>query len=135
MKKAIKKVFSLALMTAMLATAVIGAVPASAKTYDNTFTVTINGTNCSTLSNNVVLYTNDTDTVRVIKSTDYRADNFRYSKIMIFNKDGRLIEAGGDLTHVDGVNGSAQEYINIPAGGFAVAFNPGVTNLKKADTF
>ena len=131
MKKAIKKVFSLALMTAMLATAVIGAVPASAKTYDNTFTVTINGTNCSTLSNNVVLYTNDTDTVRVIKSTDYRADNFRYSKIMIFNKDGRLIEAGGDLTHVDGVNGSAQEYINIPTRGFAIAFNPGVTNLKK----
>jgi hypothetical protein len=132
MKKAIKKVFSLALMTAMLATAVIGAVPASAKTYDNTFTVTINGTNCSTLSNNVVLYTNDTDAVKVIKSTDYRADNFRYSKILIFNKDGRLIEAGGDLTHVDGVNGSAQEYINIPARGFAVAYNPNVlTSLYK----
>ncbi len=133
MKKTVKKLLSLALMTTMLATVAIGALPATAESYDNTLTLTINGTDCSTEGKNIVLYPNDSDSVRAIKGNQYRENNFRQSKIMIFDKNGFLIEAGGDLyNNSSSVTGSPQEYIYIPAGGFAVVFNPySVSNLFK----
>ena len=75
-----------------------------------------------------ILYPNDTDSVRIIKADDY---NFRYSKLMIFNKDGLLIEAGGDLVaNTDGTYGSCQTYVNIPAGGFMIAFSSGTAGVR-----
>ena len=78
MKKTAKKLISFALMTAMLATAAFGAIPVSAKEYDNVLTLTINGTDCSTSGKNLVLYPNNGTTVREIDASEYY---FRYSRL------------------------------------------------------
>lgn len=123
MKKSIKKVLSFALMSTLLAASLIAPIPATADEYDHTLNLTINGTDCSTADGNIILYPNTTSTTRAIKADTYY---FRYSKIMVFDKDGYLIEAGGDLfANSATVTGSPQEYVYVPAGGFAIAFNPG----------
>ena len=128
MKKSIKKVLSLALMTAMLATSVISVIPVSAEEYDNTLTLTINGTDCSTSGKNIVLYPNNNDSVRKINTSDYY---FRYSKIMIFDGNGKLIEIGENMfANSPNETGSAQNYIYVPAHGFAIAFSSSVSGLN-----
>ncbi len=128
MKKSFKRILSLALMTAMLATAAIGAIPVSADDYDNTLTLTINGTDCSTSGKNIVLYPNESDSVRKINTSEYY---FRYSKILIFDGNGKLIEIGENM-FADSPNetGSAQHNIYVPANGFAIAFSSGVSALN-----
>ena len=128
MKKSFKRILSLALMTAMLATATIGAIPVSADDYDNTLTLTINGTDCSTSGKNIVLYPNESDSVRKINTSEYY---FRYSKILIFDGNGKLIEIGENM-FADSPNetGSAQHNIYVPANGFAIAFSSGVSALN-----
>ena len=45
--------------------------------------------------------------------------------MLIFDGDGRLYEAGGELlANTDGRNGSPQISVTIPSGGFLVAFGP-----------
>ncbi|MBR5286309.1 MAG: hypothetical protein IKU30_05360, partial [Clostridia bacterium] len=128
MKKSIKKVLSLALMTALLATSVISVIPVSAEGYDNNLTLTINGTDCSTSGKNIVLYPNNNDSVRKINTSDYY---FRYSKIMIFDGNGKLIEIGENMfANSPNETGSAQNYIYVPAHGFAIAFSSSVSGLN-----
>ncbi len=116
-------------MSALLATSLICALPASAKEYDKKVEVKINGFDTKTDNGYVFVYPNKTDSVRKIKADEY---NFRYTKIMVFDSDGILIEAGGDMFANSATqSGSIQEYLSIPAGGFAVAFKPsGVPTLK-----
>ncbi len=84
------------------------------------FTITVNGTNTNITSSSVVIFPNDTDRPLVINSSDY---NFRNSFLMIFDKNGKLIEAGGELlANADGTNGSPQLTVTIPSGGFMVGF-------------
>lgn len=96
---------------------------ASAENYDVDNTYDIDGFDIKTVSGGIVVYTNDTDDTRVITAEEY---GFRYAKLLIFNKDGVLIEAGGDLVaNENGVNGSPQLTVNIPAGGFMAAYTSG----------
>ncbi|MBR2915966.1 MAG: hypothetical protein IKC06_09255 [Clostridia bacterium] len=93
------------------------------KKYDVDKTYEITGYDKKTSSGGVFVYPNNTDKTRVIGSSEY---NFRYSKVLIFDKNGVLIEAGGDLlANENGVNGSPQLTVKVPAGGFLVAFNSG----------
>ena len=51
--------------------------------------------------------------------------NFAAASMLIFDGDGRLYEAGGELlANTDGRNGSPQLSVTIPSGGFLVAFGP-----------
>ena len=124
----VKRILSLALMSAVLATAAIGAIPVSADDYDNTLTLTINGTDCATNGKNIVLYPNESDSVRKINTSEYY---FRYSKILIFDGNGKLIEIGENM-FADSPNetGSAQHNIYVPANGFAIAFSSSVSALN-----
>ena len=51
--------------------------------------------------------------------------SFSAASMLIFDGDGRLYEAGGELlANTDGRNGSPQLSVTIPSGGFLVAFGP-----------
>ncbi len=119
-----KKKLAILLTSVLLGTSLC-AVGASAenKKYDVDETYAITGYDVKTSSGGVFVYPNNTDKIRVIGSSEY---NFRYSKVLIFDKDGVLIEAGGDLlANENGVNGSPQLTVKVPAGGFLVAYNSG----------
>ena len=115
-------------MCCIIFSAAIGAIPVSADDYDNTLTLTINGTDCATNGKNIVLYPNESDSVRKINTNEYY---FRYSKILIFDGNGKLIEIGENM-FADSPNetGSAQHNIYVPANGFAIAFSSGVSALN-----
>ena len=74
----------------------LGAVlpSASAEGYDNTVNVNIDGIDAKTDNGIVFVYPNDSDEKRVIKAFDY---GFRYTKLLVFDNEGMLIEAGGDI--------------------------------------
>lgn len=116
MKRYFPRIVSILIIAVILLTA----VPLSASAYDNTLEFDINGFDCKTDSGNLFVYTNSGDETRAIKADEF---NFRNTKIMVFDKDGFLVEAGGDLfANSATVTGSPQEYVYVPAGGFAVAF-------------
>ncbi len=105
------------LLTAALLTPVLGAVAPIAETYDHTVTVDINDFDVKASAGaGVIVYPNDSDSPRVLRSSEYE---FRYTKLMIFDKDGVLIEAGGDLVPDDG---SPQLSATVPPRGFLVAY-------------
>lgn len=117
-----KKKLAFILTSVLLGTSLC-AIPVSAESYDVDETYTITGYDEKTSSGCVIVYPNNTNSTRVIGSSEY---NFRYSKILIFDKNGTLIEAGGDLlANENGVYGSPQLTVKVPAGGFLVAFNSG----------
>ena len=119
-----KKKMAILLASLLLGTSLctMGVFAANEK-YDVDQTYTITGFDVKTASGGVFVYPNDTDETRVIGSNEY---NFRYSKVLIFDKNGVLIEAGGDLlANENGVNGSPQLTVKVPAGGFLVAYNSG----------
>ena len=119
-----KKKIAILLASVLLGTSLcaVGAF-ADNKKYDVDKTYEITGYDKKTSSGGVFVYPNNTDKTRVIGSSEY---NFRYSKVLIFDKNGVLIEAGGDLlANENGVNGSPQLTVKVPAGGFLVAFNSG----------
>ena len=122
--------FKTALAALLTLATLTAALPVTASAYDNSVEFDISGFDCKTDSGSIFVYPNDGNEVRAIKADEF---NFRYTKIMIFDREGMLIEAGGDLyANSTTVTGSPQEYIYVPAGGFAVAFKPGaVPNLKK----
>ena len=114
-----KKTFISLLLLALLAPSFASLMPVAAS-YDHEDNFTIRDFDTTTVSNGIILYPNDTDKARVLRADDY---NFRYSKLMIFNKDGLLIEAGGDLVaNADGTFGSCQTFVSIPPRGFMIAF-------------
>ncbi len=116
-----KKLFKILLAGVVICSMILSAIPAvSAKTYDNTVEVKISGVDIKTDNGYFFLYPNKTDSVRKIKADEY---NFRYTKIFVFDKDGKMIEAGENMFANSATqSGSIQEYLSIPAGGFAFAF-------------
>ncbi|MBE6683633.1 MAG: hypothetical protein E7595_05720 [Ruminococcaceae bacterium] len=126
MKRLILRTVALLTLAATLGTA----VPVSADEYDNVITLDIDGFDCKTSEGNLIVYKNDSDDIRVVGANEY---GFRYTKVMVFNADGRLIEAGGDMfENSDTVTGSPQESVNIPPHGFLIGFNP--YNVKELQT-
>lgn len=120
MKRILKFSLLIFLSLAMLAS-VIPAV--SAKSYENKIVVKISGVDAKTDSGYFFVYPNKTDSVRKIKADEY---NFRNVRIFVFDKDGMLIEAGENMFANSATqSGSIQEYLSVPAGGFALAFKSG----------
>jgi len=120
----VKKKLAILLASVLLGTSLctMGVFAANEK-YDVDETYSVTGEDVKTSSGGVFVYPNNIDETRVIGSSEY---NFRYSKVLIFDKDGVLIEAGGDLlANENGVNGSPQLTVKVPAGGFLVAYNSG----------
>ncbi len=113
-----KKMLISLLLLALVSPTVLAVRPV-AEGYDHEVSVAIKG--YDTTFSGVTVYPNDTDKPRVIASDTY---NFRYAKVFIFDKDGRLIEAGGDLlANKDGTYGAPQLSVTVPAGGFLAAFS------------
>lgn len=124
-----KKSFAIIISVCIIAMHIpfIAATAEEIKMIENSFT--ISGFDKMTETSGIIVYpAGDTD--RVIGAADY---NFRYSSLLIFNADGRLIEAGGDLlANADGTFGSPQLTVTVPAGGFCVAYGGGApAALKK----
>ena len=116
-----KNIFKILLLTILVFAMLTSAVPSvSAKDYDHTIEVKLNGTDVKTDNGYFFLYPNNTDSVRKIKADEY---GFSYVKIFVFDKDGKMIEAGEKMFANSATqSGSIQEYLSIPAGGFAFAF-------------
>ncbi len=106
---------------------------AGANTYDNSHDIKIDGFDCKTDVGNVFVYPNDTDETRILTPDDYMENNFRNTKLLIFNGEGRLIEAGGEIyANSETVTGSPQLKVKIPAKGFMVAYKGGApAELRK----
>ena len=105
---------------------------ANAETMNN-FTFNIDGFDIATNTGIVCVYPNESETKRVIGADDY---GFRNSKMLIFDEDGKLIEAGENIySNSSGVTGSPQLSVTVPAGGFLVAFSSNApAELKKCYT-
>ena len=72
------------------------------------------------LSAFITLYPNDSDESRVIKASEY---GFKPARLMIFDKDGKLIEVGENIyENVDGQKGSPQFSVTVPPKGFLISF-------------
>ncbi len=128
-----KRILSFVLVSALLMTALVFAVPMTAEAaYDNNYTFTITGTNTTPPSSShsgVYLFTNTTSSTKTIVWSTY---DFRNSKLMIFNSAGRVVECGGNITSATSpITGAPQLYLYIPAGGFMVAFGENNTNFMK----
>ena len=119
-----KRILKTALLSLLTLAMLTSAVPAvSAKTYENKIEVKISGVDTKTDNGYFFVYPNKTDKVRKIKADEY---NFRNVKIFVFDKDGKMIEAGENMIANSATqSGSIQEYLSIPAGGFALAFKSG----------
>ena len=97
-----------------------GSVSVGAEPAGISFTVDVTGVDTDVAASSVVVFPNGTEEPRVLSTAGNR---FRTAKLLIFNKDGKLIEAGGDLlANEDGTNGSPQLSVTVPAHGFMVAF-------------
>ena len=91
-----------------------------AQTHDHTESFSVTGVDMAMSTTGVIIYPNDSDSPRVIGASDY---NFRHAKLMIFDENGVLIEAGGELlANEDGTYGSPQLTVKIPPRGFMLAF-------------
>lgn len=87
------------------------------------FTLPVTGVETEIAASSVVIYPNDTDAPRVLSSAGNR---FRVARLLIFDRNGRLIEAGSDLlANEDGTYGSPQLSVTVPAHGFLVGFGYG----------
>jgi len=132
--KSIKRTVAITVLSALLMSGFALAIPQTASAaYDNNYTFTINGTNTtppSSSHSNVYLYTNTTNSVKTITWNTY---DFRNSKLMIFNSQGRIVECGGNITsEANPITGAAQLTLTVPANGFMIAFGQNNTNLMKA---
>ncbi|MBQ9847728.1 MAG: discoidin domain-containing protein [Clostridia bacterium] len=115
MNKKITAVISAMLLSFMLGAQAVPSVLAA----DNSETFDISGFDVAA-TGGITVYPNNSSSERVIGASEY---GFRNSKLMVFDKKGKLIEAGGELlANENGVNGSPQLTVKIPAGGFLVAF-------------
>ena len=125
MKNFLRRLSVLTLVAAML----VSALPlngSAATEYPKSFEAVADGIDCHTSTGNLIIYPNKTDSVRSIKADEY---NFEPVKLMVFDASGKLIEVGKNLiVHSEGKTNSPQEYLHIPAGGFAIAFKGGADN-------
>jgi len=115
-----KKLTSVMLTLALLLGVLVMAVPFSASAYDNTKTFTINGYD-KALPNtgahsNIYVFTNTGSSTKSIHTDTYK---FETSRFLVFDGNGKILEAGAEL-----YSGSSkpQSHIDIPAGGFVVGF-------------
>ena len=124
-----KKVLSFLLSIALTAACVPFSLPSSAaEDWDVTFTVNVAGYETQPGSTKVVVFTNDSDTERVIRTNVYDFS----CRVFIFNAEGRLIEAGENLLPGEY---SCQNALVIPAHGFMAAFGTqAYTTLNTAYT-
>ena len=123
MKKALSAFLSLLLLAF-----VFPSPPASAADGVS-FTLTVDALEADAASGRVTAYLSDADAPRVIPAERF---NFRNASLLIFDADGRLVEAGGNLVpDTDGTNGSPQRSVTIPAGGFLLAFGAGADERLK----
>ena len=114
-----KRTTAAILVMALLATIMVAAIPFSVSAYDNSNTYTITGYDKAlptTAHSEIYVFTNTTNSVKDYLTATYK---FSASRILIFDGNGKLVEAGNSL-----VTGSSapQIEISIPANGFAVAF-------------
>lgn len=106
----------------IFASAVPCFMAAAASKHEYTFDVA--GFDTDTTAGSICVYPNESSAKRVIGSVEY--GGFRDAKLLVFDKEGRLIEAGGNLyANSSGVTGSPQLSVTVPAGGFLVAFRDG----------
>lgn len=126
-----KKTFFRLVASLTLAASLCTVLPLSVSAYDNSVSVAVDGLDCSTDNGNVFVYPNESEDERVIKANEF---GFRYTKLMVFNAEGRIIEAGGEIfENSETVTGSPQESVKVPAKGFLVAFkSSGAPELRKA---
>lgn len=127
-----KKILSL-FIAVLLAVpfAAFGTVGAQAKAWENHYTVAVNGFDCSTSSGGVFVYPNTGSSEKSIDATTY---GFNSTSLLVFDKDGMLIEAGGNI-YIDQNNfyGAPQRSVKVPAGGFLIAYTNNTT-LGKVKT-
>ena len=124
-----KKFLSFLLSIALTAACVPFSLPsAAAEDWDVEFTVNVYGYEMQPQSTRVVVFTNDSDTERVIRTNVYDFS----CRVFIFNAEGRLIEAGENLLPGEY---SCQNALVIPAHGFMAAFGTqAYTTLNTAYT-
>ncbi len=113
----------LALITLLSSLGTLIPTAAFADQYDNSVEEPISGFDCKTDNGKLFVYPNESDETRVIMANEY---GFRYTKLMVFDADGMLIEAGGEIYENSAtVTGAPQISVSVPAGGFLVAFKNG----------
>ena len=104
------------------------------KKYDNRYELEITKVNTipdDIKQDGIYLFTNKTDSELRIASDSY---DFKSLKIMTFDKNGSIIECGGNVQiNSPAVNGSAQRAVVIENHGFMVAF--GVENTKMMSAY
>ena len=122
-----KKALSLLLTLALLAGTFCTVVPMTASASAVSFTVTA-GTVDAAFTGGVAVYTNTGSSDKKFPSLTY---HFYKASLLVFAKDGRLIEAGGNLIEE---KYCVQENLVVPAGGFAVAYS-GNSQLDALKTF
>lgn len=140
-------------LSALLAMLLVGmnfcAVGAAAETenYDNVLTYDVTATDVAPISGKIVVYPNESSAPRTLASDEYKLSNegvsqdqikdntcFRQAFLLVFDSNGRLVEAGANLlANVGGRTNSPQLSVTVPAGGFMVGFD-GITPqpLRKA---
>ena len=114
-----KKLISFALTFVMLLGVLVAAVPYSVSAYENTKTFTITGYDkalTNTTHSQIYIFTNTGSTTKSYNTNTY---NFNTTRFMIFDKNGKVLEAGAELYYG---SSKPQSDILVPAGGFAVAF-------------
>ncbi len=124
MKRILIQMLAILTLLTSLGAALPASSSVSAKDYINSFTVKVDGVDCATTSGSVFVYPNPKGNgYRVIEANDYA---FRYVKLMVFDENGMLIEAGGEIyENSETVTGSPQDVVIVPEGGFLVAFKTG----------
>jgi len=124
----------------------VGAV-AETENYDNVLTYDVTATDVAPISGKIVVYPNESSAPRTLASDEYKLSNegvsqdqikdntcFRQAFLLVFDSNGRLVEAGANLlANVGGRTNSPQLSVTVPAGGFMVGFD-GITPqpLRKA---
>ncbi len=128
-----KKTLSLLLALLFVMSSCFVAANAAEETFDNNYVVTVDALNTKVTSGKVVVATNDTTSPKKVMTVEY---GLNAANVLIFGADGHIREAGGQLMpNTDGVYGSCQTFITVPAGGFAVLFSStSNTNISKLNT-
>ena len=103
----------------------LGCVPFTTYAADVKYSANVDGVDIDVSGKKVVVFPNDGDTVRTIRSGRY---GFKNAFLMVFDKNGQMIEVGKNL--IDG-DGSPQLSVKIPVGGFLVALGPNVSGGAK----
>ena len=108
------------------------------KSFENELTYDVEAVDVAPISGKIVVYPNDTSSPRKLASDEYKLSNegvsesqikdntcFRQAFLLVFDSEGKLIEAGANLlANVGGRTNSPQLSVTVPAGGFMVGLHP-----------